>query len=68
MVKKKKAYESPDVKVTCVELESSICTGSMAVEVKSPASTTKQNVNTTFGGLNDFGSGEWSDIAPEDLP
>lgn len=54
-MKKKKIYEQPETAVTRVELESPICSGSSNIEVTSPgASTTSQQINTTFETDNNF--------------
>lgn len=56
MEMKKRTYVSPGVEVTRVELESSICDGSSAIEATSPgASTTSQKINESFSNDNQFG-------------
>lgn len=69
MVKKKQPYVSPEIQVTRVELESSICNGSVDMEAKSPGiSTTAQEVNTDFAYNNNFAKDEikW-DSAPSGI-
>lgn len=68
MVKKKQPYESPAITATRVELESSICAGS--VDIQNPKGDTgeiqEQTVNTSFnsesGAFNSNGS--WSTENP----
>lgn len=52
MEKKKKDYEAPDIKVTQVEIESSICNGS--VEFKGENET---QVNIAEQGVQDMSNG-----------
>ena len=61
MKKKKQIYESPDMTEIRVELESSICSGSVDINATSPGvSTTAQQENTGFGNDNDFSnSNQW---------
>ena len=61
MEKKKKDYEAPDIEVTQVEVESSICNGSVEPEVQTTegTSTVSQDVSTGFETENNFGSGSW---------
>lgn len=61
MQEKKKNYESPDMTEIRVELESSICAGSVDITATSPggAATSSQTENTAFGVDNDFSSGSW---------
>lgn len=63
MVKKKQPYESPAITATRVELESSICAGS--VDFENPNTETgkieAQKVNTDFGyDYTDGSNGEWT--------
>ena len=51
-------YESPDISVTRVELESSICSGSVDITAQAPAvSNNDQVINTDFADQNNFSSG-----------
>lgn len=62
MGKKKQAYESPAITETKVELESSICSGSVDITAQSPtggADIEAQTVNTDFGANNDFSNEGW---------
>lgn len=61
MEKKKKIYEQPRTTVTRVELESPICSGSVAIEAQSPEgiSTQAQEVNSSFSGDNNFENDNW---------
>lgn len=56
MEKKKKDYEAPDIEVTQIEVESSICNGSVEPEVTSPGGTDTQaqEINTEFKDDNSF--------------
>ncbi len=62
-MKGKKFYEQPATAVTRVELESSICGGSVDITVQSPsnegAQAQAQEVNSDFGNANDFSNGNW---------
>lgn len=60
MVKKKQPYESPEIKATQVEIESSICSGSVEFENpnESVGKIEAQEVNTDFG--YDLGSDDWT--------
>lgn len=62
-MKTKKIYRQPETTVTRVELESSICGGSVDMTVQSPAgegSTAQaQEVNSAFGDVNNFEEGSW---------
>ena len=63
MVKKKMPYESPDISVTRVELESSICSGS--VDIANPDDSQigqiqEQTVNTDFSS-DTFNTGSWTE-------
>lgn len=62
MVTKKKDYESPDIQVTKVELESSICSGS--VDIQNPDTTTgriqEQTINNDFNSES-FNTGGWTE-------
>lgn len=67
MIKKKKTYESPDTQVTQVELESSICNGSVdfkedgtnkGVTISSQTMATPTSVGEG-GALNDFTDDSW---------
>lgn len=68
MEKKKKDYEAPDIKVTQVEIESSICSGSGDdVEFgKQGANVTIQDQGVQIAKdeagntINDFSSSEWN--------
>lgn len=59
MVKKKQPYESPEITATRVELESSICAGS--VDIANPNDVNgkieSQKVNTDFG--YNYSNNEW---------
>lgn len=61
MVKKNVTYESPDLEVTRIELESPVCSGSVDITAQAPTgqgiSITAQDVNTDFNSNNDFSSG-----------
>lgn len=55
MVKKKQSYESPDIKVTHVELESSICAGSVDFKQDEEGATIQaQQINTNLTGGDTF--------------
>ena len=62
MEKKKKHYESPDIKVTQVELESSICSGS--IDIQNPNSDQgriqEHTINTDFSS-DSFNSVGWTE-------
>lgn len=61
MVKKKQTYESPEIRATRVELESSICAGSVDFGDKQKdkqIDINAQEVATVTG--NDFSGSEWS--------
>ncbi len=60
MVKKKLPYQAPDIQETRVELESSICAGSVDIQNPDDAKNGQiesQNVNTDFG--YDFADNGW---------
>lgn len=61
MEKKKKDYEAPDIKVTQVEIESSICTGSdqKGEDVKFGGSAGSINVESQ--GIEDAANNDFSD-------
>lgn len=61
MEMKKRTYVSPGVEVTRVELESSICDGSVDMTVESPtgSSVEAQEVNSAFEGENNFSGQGW---------
>lgn len=61
MQKNKPIYESPDMTEIRVELENSICSGSVDITATSPggASTSAQTENSAFGADNDFASSSW---------
>lgn len=64
-MKKKKAYVRPTIEPRVVQLEASICAGSVDVTVTSPgAATSAQEVNSAFNDQNDFLSGTSWDTAP----
>lgn len=61
MVKKKQTYESPEIRATRVELESSICAGSVDFgdgEKNKQIDINAQEVATVTN--NDFSGNEWS--------
>ena len=62
MVKKKLPYQAPDIQETRVELESSICAGS--VDIQNPnkedvGRIQEQTINQDFGS-DSFNTGEWT--------
>lgn len=57
MVKKKQPYESPEITATRVELESSICTGSVDVEPGNDNNLQIEGQEVNESG--DFSNGGW---------
>ncbi len=62
MIKNKQPYESPDITVTRVELESSICSGSVDFvgKDKQQGVTISSQQVVDMNGTNDFSSNEWN--------
>lgn len=64
MVKKKLPYQAPDIQETRVELESSICAGS--VDIQNPenqdrgAGIQEQHINDDFNS-DGFNTGSWTE-------
>lgn len=63
MENKKQVYETPDMSETRVELESSICSGS--VDIQNPdnqfGQIEEQKINTGFDAES-FNSGSWNEL------
>jgi hypothetical protein len=66
MTQKKKTYMAPTMEVTNVEIEASICSGS--VEFGRPEDSNEkqvviqdQTISTDFGDKNDFSANQWGD-------
>lgn len=61
MIKNKQPYESPDITVTRVELESSICSGSVDFvgKDKQQGVTISSQQVVDMNGTNDFSNNEW---------
>lgn len=61
MEKKKKDYEAPDIEVTQIEVESSICSGSQDVEFSGTTDGSVNIANQEVADVsnNDFFSSSW---------
>jgi len=65
METKKKVYEAPDISLTQVEVESSICSGSVdfnKVESKSDGVVVSDQSVVDMNGTNDFSGTAWGTI------